>query len=143
MNIFRHRFNKYKWRLIKEAFKGYPFDSCYFFELQAAKLEEMKHYFENAHYIAQEEYDKKIHYIDIAIKLLHIYLDDDKSIYKNGLFNYSFETREFTSNIKVNRKNEKRFTPHPEILKDWDIYSLKAFHLYQKIITEKAWDWCD
>ena len=135
---FRHHINKYKFKLVKEAFTGKPYDWAFLLELEKAKLKEMLNYFEND-IISKSYFDHEhdIRYIRLCIKLIDIICtgggeDDDC--------------------IKTNCKNARRFI-EPKTIISGDklidfckkyphhLRTAKATQLYYEIRKRYTTDW--
>lgn len=136
---FRHCFNKHHWKVIKEAILGYPFDYCYLWELEKAKLVEMQKFFEESNITIDDP--KTAKEINLAIKLLDIMLFED------DLYEFNHRTREYECLVKVNTNNIDRFIfnqceknfildkmPH-------ELYVVKAKHLYYELMKNKIRGW--
>ena len=129
---FYHNFNKYHWMLVKEAFKGYPFDYAYLFYIMKAKMEEMREYFIKSS-MTGPKVPKEI---ELACKLQDIFLEEEAN-----------------PGVYVNTKNWKRYMRHKfeheekalEFLKNYPgvLRARKAYHLYFKILEDKSLTWWD
>ena len=78
---FRYTFNKWHLNLIKEAYKGRPWDDSYLTDLEAAKIREMMHYHERADRFVGVEY--AIRDMRICLSLIEIFSG------KRNTFHYS------------------------------------------------------
>lgn len=140
----RHNLNRAHFNLVKEAWLSYPFDFSYIYELDKAKLEEMRSYFRKAKWIEQSSYDMYIRELTWAINCLDIIIEEELQ----------------PDNVYINKRNWKRFLPYWEdknILVDdpekWrqemferypgELRCAKARHLYNKIRLYKAEGWWD
>lgn len=138
---FRHCFNKNHWKVVKEAILGYPFDYCYMWQLERAKLVEMQKFFESSDLTVDDS--KIAKEISLAIKLLDIILFED------DLYEYNHKTKEYKCLVKVNTNNMHRFSKvENEEIKKFVIdhmlhklYITKAKHLYYELMKNKIRTW--
>ena len=123
-------------KVVKEAWDGKAFDSGYLLRLEQTKLREIKEYMIQSEYF---DHDFNIKWIDKCISLLEIMLED-----------YDIDWR----HKKVNARNIKRFVILPkestwESIEEhvkkcpWDLYELKAAHLYYEIRKRYTMFWWD
>ena len=136
--------NSSKYELVNEAINGNSFDFAYLYNIEYAKLSEMKDYFEK-HGIAANN-DEKIKQIDFAIKLLNIIIDENVYHFEYYTDN---ESKKYVCDVKVNLKNIDRFTNNnfeKDIIKNkfpHELYLMKARNLYHKLryyYEENWWD---
>lgn len=134
--------NPYKYDVIDQAINGNSFDYAYLYDIERAKLLEMKNYFkENGIAANSEDVVKKI---DLAVKLLDIsneatetfgyrFLDEERS---SKTQNYDDE---YYCKVNVNLKNAKRFYEDNEFMLNYinkcphELYIKKAQYLYHKL----------
>lgn len=141
-------FDTKKYKLIDEAINGFGFDYGYLYNIEYAKLSEMKDYFEK-HGIAANN-DKKIKQIDLALKLLKIIKDENVFHYEwhkdcRGKITYS--NPKYCCDVEINIRNANRFIKNEKEKEFYinnyphEIYLLKAKHLYHKVrnIYEQTW----
>lgn len=152
-----HLFNKNFYALLKEVYKTYPWDSCFLYDLEKAKIEEMRKYHIKSDRFVGVEYvirDMKIceNLIDIFTGKRDLgHYDGELTYTKLEDGNYEIgHTPDFkyVCNVKVNTKNLKRFVKDPKIEKFYtehpdELYMLKAKHLYHKIRYENDSAWWD
>lgn len=152
-SFFKYRFKKSKWNLIKEAYKGQPYDFRFFYILQLAKLEEMYDYFKDSDFISEKDKSEILRWLTLAIKTLRIgYLNGE------GVFDYTEVINNTTYGIDnkplfrweikltryVNERNRHRFEfPMKRFPQDFYLYEEKARCLYHKILKEKSQLWWD
>lgn len=138
---FRHNFNKHHWNVVKSAYKGYPFDFGYLWELEKAKLQEMLHYFNHADII--EDYKPIQKDIKLALKLLDIIREEELTFtYRNG------KEFEYKCLVNVNLNNGYRYFNEKELefVKNkmpHMLYMAKAKRLYYKLLEYKIETWWD
>ena len=157
---FRYHTRKEFWNIIKVAFKGYPWQESFLYELERAKIQEMIEYhkktkrFEGWEYVVRD--------MQICVNLIGIILEEnDLFDYEGDGFKYTpidgTDTYEVTCDdvyvpkFYMNVRNAYRFVPkgknnpmfdywcsHPH-----EIYLLKAKALYHKIRNERDAEWWD
>ena len=156
--FFKYKLGKPHRHLVKEAFKGEPWDHSYLYSLERAKIEEMiAWHTEKQRFVGVEQV---IHDMKICLSLIDIILGkrelshiegkllsvptEEKGMYK------IVESPDFKLVVDVytNTKNIDRFVKtekEKEIyLKHLDeLYVLKARHLYHKIRCERDQTWWD
>lgn len=149
----RYNLNKHHWKVIKSAIKGYPFDFCYMWDLEKAKLEEMLNYFKHGNIILPEDYEIIIRDIKLAIKLLDIIREEELTF--SYEFNSSDDNKEvcgfdYECLVNVNTNNAYRFmNTHTNELEyainrmPHLVYIAKAKHLYYKLMEYKIEHWWD
>ena len=152
---FQVNFNKYHFKMVWEAFKGFPHDHSYMWRLERAKLIEMKRYFIYSSDTFSHEGD--IYWINVCIKLLDILIEDDLWEYQtedgkvynsDDIIEAPFDSLIAVFNRYVNVKNQTRFF---NVYTDEDIYNSykhylyteKVKHLYYEILKNKINDWWD
>jgi len=149
------------WRIIITAFKGYPWQECFLYELERVKIIEMANYLEkNDRFVGVEDVVKDMR---LCVKLIDIFNGDETKLFHytgkmnfnpiEGSDNVEVDTSglEYHCDVKVNTRNAGRFIPlgknNPSI-DYWkehahEIYILKAKALYHKIRNEKDAAWWD
>lgn len=161
---FKYHSRKKFLNIIRIAFKGYPWQESFLYELERAKLQEMIEYHKKAQRFVG--WENVVRDMQICVNLIGIILEEkDLFTYErinNGpLFSFTkieeTDNYEMNSNAKyickihVNTKNATRFIPlgenNPNI-EFWkehphEIYLLKAKALYHKIRTYKDSEWWD
>lgn len=146
--------NPKKYSVIEEAIDGYWFDYGYLYNIELAKLKEMRDTFKEKGMSADN--DKYVRQMTLAIKLLEIIIDE-------GGFHFEWpsgvepvtvkELRKnlptYVCDIKVNTKNVDRFAIN-EQEKDFyvnryphELYLKKARYLYHKLRYEFEQYWWD
>ena len=158
---FKYTFNKNHIALMKEAYKGRPWDDSYLLELEYKKIKEMADYLEKEDRFAGVQY--VVRDMRICLSLIEIFTD------KRELFHYDgcllqvpggdgspgrlmriVESPDFKYNcdVRVNLRNISRFVPK-EDAQVWygkcphELYVLKARYLYHKIRNEREQEWWD
>lgn len=152
-----HLFNKNFYALLKVVYKTYPWDEGFLYDLEKAKIQEMRKYHERAQRFVGVE--QVIRDMKICENLIDIFME------KADLFHYAgdiiFERNEdgnytakrtddfkYICDVNVNLKNIDRFVDN-EHLKQYyrdhphEFYELKAKALYHKIRYEKDGHWWD
>ena len=122
--------NKNKYKVVDEALNGHWFDYGYLYNIELAKLIEMRDTFKEKGISADNE--KYVRQMDLAIKLLKII---------NEEYNYFHfdNNRVYVCDVKVNLKNAKRFVKNEEVMDYYveryphELYLLKAQYLYHKL----------
>lgn len=153
---FQVNFNKYHFKTVWEAFKGFPHDHSYMWRLERAKLIEMKRYFIYSSDTFSHERD--IYWINVCIKLLDILIEDDLweyqtengKVYKSDdVIEEHFDSLRAVFNRYVNTTNAARFTNiYDEEALGYDtfrhyIYTKKAENLYYEILKNEIYGWWD
>lgn len=141
----KYFFNKNKFKLVKEAWLGYPFDYSYFYRIQLCKLIEMKEYFKDSEYTNRNKDIERE--INLAISLLNLFLYDKNDKYPDGIVDYDFSTNEFRFKTYLNKRNLYRFVKGFKNINNWpedELYKLKVIYIYHKLCLYKAntnwWD---
>jgi len=138
-------YNKLKYKIVDEALNGYWFDYGYLYNIEYAKLAEMKSNFEK--YGMSTDNDNIIRQIELAMKLLKIindetdlfdYVDNEQSKYSSIGSKEWLENKKYVCKVNVNLKNAKRFAANDEYLElfnKWphELYETKARYLYHKL----------
>lgn len=152
----RYHFNKDFWLIVKTAFKGYPWQETFLYELERAKIQEMINYHKKYKRFVGVEY--VIRDMELAVKMLDIMLDEteffhydgDMDFVKNEDGTYSIENNstKYVCDVKVNTRNVDRFSDNVYLTRymiehPHELYILKAKHLYHKIRFEKDDTWWD
>lgn len=157
---FKYHFTKGNNNLMKVAWKGRPWDVCFLYELEKAKIEEMIAYHTKANrYVGVED---DIKWMKLCVKLIDIFTE------KVSLFHYTGKLKfipiegtddcelngddlVYHCDVNVNTRNAARFVPMGEnyqYIEYWkkhahELYIKKAKSLYHKIRLEKDDAWWD
>lgn len=137
---------KFYWKLIGRAFCSYPYDGCYMYILELAKLKQMKDYFSTAGLLPKNSYANIVKWINVAISLLEI-INDESSLFEYPVEDKTlpqdlpyYERIKHVSLVKVNFRNMDRFligndNKKREVFERFpeELYLLKAKYLYNKI----------
>lgn len=154
----KYHFTKDFWKIIITAFKGYPWQENFLYELEKAKINEMMNYQKKSNRFVNVEY--VIRDMQICINLIDIFNGDDTRYfhYDGGLQfvpikdsdNIEVKTDKlvYHCDIKVNTKNVDKFVNDDKIKKYFiehphELYILKAKKLYHKIRYEHDAEWWD
>lgn len=147
--------NPYKYDVIDNAINGYSFDYANLYELEKAKLIEMRNYFNESGIAANSE--DMVKKIDLAVKLLDIANEstdtfgyrflEEENYHKPGTPAWTNLDDEYFCKVKVNTKNYKRFFNDNEFLAQYlmkhphEVYIKKAQYLYHKLrdYFEQTW----
>lgn len=158
---FKFTFSKNHIRLMKEAYKGRPWDFSYLWDLEYAKIKEMADYIEKSNSFVGVEY--VVRDMRICLSLIEIFSD------KRDLFHFDFKPlekndenydggvtvkavgipdSEYKCHVNVNLKNINRFVDDKDAQKWYieyphELYELKARYLYHKIRREREMGWWD
>lgn len=164
---FCNCFNKKHFSVVKTAFIGYPWDHCYLYDLEYAKLEEMEAYFEKSNITTIETYANMLKYIRIAKYCLNVMrdkvdtftyeypgklefkqCDSDDNLYECINSDELFKT--YKCLVNVNTNNISRFFNNLDesdinYIKQYphELYIKKAKYLYYKIRYEQDHKWWD
>ncbi len=120
-----------KYRVIEEAINGYWFDYGYLYNIELAKLIEMRDTFKEKGLSSDNE--KYVRQMDLAIKLLRIVTEEC------DYFHFDWTNGGYVCDVKVNLKNAKRFVKDEEVMDFYteryphELYLLKAQYLYHKL----------
>lgn len=154
---FRYHFNKDFFKLFKTLLKSYPWDEGFLYDLEKAKIEEMRKYHERVQRFEGVEYtirDMKIceSLIDIFTGKRDLFhYDGDIKFIKNEDGHYELKKTDdfkYHCDVYANTKNMNRFV-HDEKLYDFyinhpdELYQLKAKYLYHKIRYDNDGSWWD
>lgn len=143
--------NHKKYSVIEEAIDGYWFDYGYLYNIELAKLKEMRDTFKEKGMSADN--DKYVRQMTLAIKLLEIIINDGGYHFEwnkdaNGKIVYT-TLHKYVCDVKVNTKNADRFV-RDEYEKDFyvnryphELYLKKARYLYHKLRYEFEQYWWD
>lgn len=146
--------NPKKYRVIEEAIDGYWFDYGYLYNIELAKLIEMRDTFKENGLSSDNE--KYVRQMDLAIKLLKIVIEETdcfhfehypnehgKIVFENYIDEsgkiVSVSNMKYVCDVKVNLKNAKRFVKDEELMDYYteryphELYLLKAQYLYHKL----------
>lgn len=121
--------NKLKYDVVDEALNSEWFDYGYLYNIELAKLIEMRDNFkEKGLSVDNEKYVKQM---NLAIKLLKIIINDEG-------FHFD-EERNYVCDVNVNLNNAERFVKDKELIDYYtkryphELYILKAQYLYHKL----------
>lgn len=153
-----HFFNRNFHTFLKTAFNTYPWDYTFLYELEKAKIEEMRKYHERRLSFVDSEF--VVRDMKICENLIDIFLEKKNLFHIDG--GLKFEKTEdgrgcrigFTDDFKyncdvvVNVKNIDRFVKNKKSIpyyleRPHELYILKAKHLYHKIRFERDEEWWD
>lgn len=155
-------FNKYHLKTLWTVFKAYPYDYSYTWQIEKARLEELKYYFIKG----SDTFDHKrdIYWLNKCLSLLDILISDgdDAWVYfdSEGVVDVkNIEVTNFSSLVsffdkeKINTSNAERFFPDFfEVLKKnreiedvffHELYLAKAKNLYYEILKNMVYNWWD
>ena len=156
---FKFTFNKNHIRLMKEAYRGRPWDFGYLWDLEYAKIKEMADYLEKSNRFVGVEY--VVRDMRICLSLIEIFSDKRDLFHFDGkLLNDEKCNRgvivkavgipdfEYKCHVNVNLKNINRFVDDKDAQKWYikyphEFYELKARYLYHKIRREREMKWWD
>ena len=122
--------DKLKYNVVDKALNDYWFDYGYLYDIELAKLIEMRDNFKEKGLSVDNE--KYVRQMDLAIKLLEIINEDEG-------FHFDTENGGYVCDVKVNLKNAKRFVKDEEVMDYYteryphELYLLKAQYLYHKL----------
>ena len=152
-----HLFNSRFYSLLKVVYKTYPWDIDFLYELEKAKIQEMRHHHEKNKAFIGVEYvirDMKIceNLIDIIRgkkETFHYFGDLTYTELENG--NYEIRKPQefkYICDVYVNTKNIDRFIENDKVKAYYikhphELYELKAKYLYHKIRYENDGFWWD
>ena len=156
---FKFTFNKNHIRLMKEAYRGRPWDFGYLWDLEYAKIKEMADYLEKSNRFVGVEY--VVRDMRICLSLIEIFSDKRDLFHFDGkLLNdekcnggvivkaVGIPDFEYKCHVNVNLKNINRFVDDKDAQKWYikyphEFYELKARYLYHKIRREREMKWWD
>ena len=150
INWFKHCCNKHHFKTVWQAFIGRPYDYYYTNEIMRARLVETLEYFKRTDVITENDKNRIISKITLAISLLDISMGNiDDCIYK-----YSNAPNTNQTTIYVNTKNAYRyyatmdesdkkhlqylFKTFPDMLREE-----KASKLFWKVMYQYSIEWWD
>lgn len=153
----KYHFNKDFLRIIITAFKGYPWQDDFLYELERAKIQEMMNYHNKVRRFVDVEY--VIRDMQICLNLIDIILNQEDLYTYDGEINYvktedgnyemvPTENFKYHCLVNVNISNISRFIKNEKIKEYYiknphEIYILKAKYLYHKIRYEHDAEWWD
>jgi len=166
---FRSNFNKYHWRLVKQAFLSNPWDGFYLLELEELQIDKQIHWFDHHQNMIDEQYNEIVRSLRWAKHCIHIMNNETDYFHFDGGVedgetkpvgdNSKFALREIKLDNLVyrydgpylNKRNAKRFLNNSVLESDFfkngnydhEYYIAKARHLYYKIrekYTDYWWD---
>lgn len=156
--------NKRHWQLIKQAaFHTYPFEYSDFYWLQKLQIEEQIEYYKQGHIATPETYEPIVRWLEVAVKLHDIMFEYNVDLFeydgdmefvpiKDGkLFRLKDDNVKYRCLVKVNMRNLDRYLKlsHNQKAKDFyiehphELYQLKAWYLYHKLLAYYAQTWWD
>ena len=156
---FKFTFSKNHIRLMKEAYKGRPWDFGYLWDLEYAKIKEMADYLEKSNRFVGVEY--VVRDMRICLSLIEIFSDKrdlfhfDRRLLNDEKCNGGVTVKavgipdfEYKCHVNVNLKNINRFVDDKDKQKwyikcPYEFYELKARYLYHKIRREREMKWWD
>lgn len=152
-----HLFNSRFYSLLKEVYKSYPWDEGFLYDLEKAKIHEMRLYHEEHQRFVGVEYvirDMKIceNLIDILNGKKDLFhYDGDLTFTSREDGNYEIGTTpdfKYHCDVYVNFRNIDRFVENDKIKNYYierpdELYQLKAKYLYHKIRYENDGTWWD
>ena len=131
-----HNLTVCKWKLVKTALTGHPFDSEYLMDLEKAKLQEMLAYFQISNIV---DHRNNIKWIKMCIKLIDIIENDgvweSEPTYVNINNFYRF--------VKVRYDIPMESVKEYQIKYPQDLRYSKALHLYYEIRKNYTYNWWD
>lgn len=155
---FRYHFNKGTVNLIKTILTTYPYDFCFLYRIEKAKLQEMLNYYEKSNIMSDEKKEQVVRTLKLAISLINIINEDGIQLFHydgkmefidegNGLHRCDTSNLHYHSDVKVNLKNANRYGNdlNQKIFNEMphELYVMKAKHLYYKLrlyYTDLWWD---
>ena len=69
---FRCNFNKYHWRLVKQAFVTHPWDGSFLLELEELQIDKQLHWFEHHQAMVDEQYNEIMRSLRLAKYCIHV-----------------------------------------------------------------------
>lgn len=158
---FHFHFNKNFIKLLKVVLKSYPWDEGYLYDIEKAKIEEMRKYHQKQ--MMFEGVEQVIRDMKICENLIDIFMEkklsfeySDKPWFeKNDDGTYRMVSNHddmgYRCTVYVNTRNMDRFFPKniPDDYKEYlkkhphEIYIAKAKYLYHKIRLERDGAWWD
>lgn len=152
-----HIFNKNFHPLLKEVYHSYPWDEAFLYNLEKAKIHEMRVYHEK--YRRFEGVEEVIRDMKICENLIDIFNGTKSLFHYDGELKFepidgsdnceaNFDDLKYNCDVYVNTKNWKRFIPNNKYASYWlefphELYIQKAKYLYHKIRYEKDAAWWD
>ena len=161
-------FNKYHWRLIKQAFVTYPWDGGFILELEERQIDKQLHWFKHHQLMVDEQYNEIMRSLKWAKHCIHVLNNETDYFHFDGNVEYGPVKQVGDSNMGlseiktdkliyrydgpyVNKRNAKRFLNkallESNIFKsgnyDHEYYMAKARHIYYKVrerYTDYWWD---
>lgn len=165
---FYCNFNKYHWRLIKQAFVTYPWDGGFILELEERQIDKQLHWFKHHQLMVDEQYNEIMRSLKWAKHCIHVLNNETDYFHYDGNVEYGPVKQVGNSNMGlseiktdkliyrydgpyVNKRNAKRFLNkallESNIFKsgnyDHEYYMAKARHIYYKVrerYTDYWWD---
>ena len=165
---FYCNFNKYHWRLVKQAFLTYPWDGLFVLELEELQIDKQIHWFEHHQYMVDEQYNEIMRSLKWAKHCIHVMNNETDYFHYDGKVEsepvvqedgsrFGLSKMNFDNLIYcydgpyVNKRNASRFLSksliESNVFKsgnyDHEYYMAKARHLYYKIrekYTDYWWD---
>jgi len=155
---FKYHFSKDFFNIIKTAFKGYPWQESFLYDLERAKLVEMINYHKKAQRFVWWEYVVKD--MELCVRLIDIFNSDGIDLFEylgdlnfiehadDDNYEVDCSNLKYHCKIYVNFKNIDRFVDNERLKKYYidsphELYILKAKRLYHKIRYEHDAEWWD
>lgn len=164
---FKYTFNKDHLAVMKEAYKGRPYDYGFLYQLEKTKIKEMSDYLEKADRFVGVEF--VVRDMRICLSLLEIMLGERSTFHYTGDLVFKEIPEEekkegeflegdkmlvptpgfkYYCDVHVNLKNMKRFVSSEKLCDFYTIhphefYELKARALYHKIRFDHEEEWWD
>ena len=155
---FKYHFTTDFFNIIKTAFKGYPWQESFLYDLERAKLVEMINYHKKVQRFVGWEY--VVRDMELCVRLIDIFNSDGIDLFEylgdldfieqtdDGTYEVDGSDLKYHCKIYVNFSNIDRFVSN-ECLKKYyidaphELYILKAKRLYHKIRYERDAEWWD
>lgn len=153
----KYHFNKDFLRIIAVAFKGYPWQDNFLYELEEAKIQEMMNYHKKVQRFEGWEY--VVRDMNICLNLINIiFKEEELFTYEGDMYFVKTEDGDYEMKhsddfkyvclVNVNTKNIDRFIKDEKVKKYYienphELYLLKAKYLYHKIRYEHDAEWWD
>lgn len=134
--FFEYNWNLSHWKFIKTAIFSNPYDWTYLFQVEKAKLEEMRDYMERSEVVDHEE-NGNLRWVGICIRLLDIIIEEPEECpYVNLRNAYRYYPRFLIEDKKEAWLDYVK--EYPQELR-WQ----KAYNLYYEIRKEYTTSWWD
>lgn len=154
----RYHIRKDFWKIIITAFKGYPWQESFLYDLEKVKITEMANYLEkNNFFVGVENVVKDMR---LACKLISIFNENETDLFEytgeikfkpiegSGCYEMDSSDLKYYCKVYVNTKNVDRFVHHKGekemfLHSPHELYMAKAKYLYHKIRLERDSMWWD